>query len=232
MASSASLVHEGHRIWKVTNPTFASNTYICAADEPGACFLVDPGLDAGLIDAALVELGLEPHFVFCTHGHFDHVGSASVFQDKYGARVFLHAEDVTTMKASNFLLMAFKFPQRIVLPKLEAVGDRFTLMIGGAAVRFHATAGHTPGSCVIEFGQAVFTGDTLYSRGMSLSRLPGEDPKRLQASLRAVWDRFPPESLVCPGHGEPASFGWIKVHNQKLLRFIDPRAPGDDEARA
>jgi hydroxyacylglutathione hydrolase len=232
VAPGATLVHEGQRIWKVTNPGFASNTYIHASEQPGACFLVDPGLDAEPIDAALRELGVVPRVVLCTHGHFDHVGSASFFQDTYGARVFLHAADVPTMKASNFLLMAFKLPQRIVPPKPELVGDRFTLDVGGETVRYHATAGHTPGSCVIEFGPVVFTGDTLYCGGMSLSRLPGEDPERLRASLRAVWDRFPAEALVCPGHGEPAAFGWIKAHNAPLLQFLASGGAGSAEVLA
>jgi hydroxyacylglutathione hydrolase len=218
---SDSAVRAGDRIWRVNNSNFPSNTYICATNAPNECFLVDPGLDAESIDATLIDLALHPRFIFCTHGHFDHVGSSSFFQKKYGTKVFLHAADVKTLKASNLVLMAFKLSYRIELPELDIVSDDdFSMTIDGKPLRYHAVAGHTPGSCVIQFGQALFTGDTLYRRGVGLSRLHGEDPVRLRASLRAVWNRFPPESMVYPGHGDSASFGWIKQNNQELLRFI------------
>jgi hydroxyacylglutathione hydrolase len=226
------LVPEADRLWKVTNPTFASNTYIHATDDAHECFVVDPGLDMAVIDAALTELALRPSFIFCTHGHFDHIGSAAPLQKKYGAKVVLHAADAKTFKASNFLLMALKLPQRIELPELELVEDGFTMMIGAAALRYDAAPGHTPGSCVIHFEQAVFTGDTLLSRGMDLSRLPGANPDRLRATLRAIWSDFPAECQIYPGHGRSASFGWIKVHNEAVLRFIDaPEHPASAASR-
>lgn len=230
MTPGVSVVREGVRIWKVVNRDFLSNTYICTTANAGQCFLVDPGLDAEVIDAALEKLALEPRFVFCTHGHFDHVGSAAYFQQKYAARVFLHPNDVRTMKASNFLLMAFGLPQRIELPVLEpAVTDGFTLVVDGETLRYHATAGHTPGSCMLEIGGAVYSGDSLYSRGLGLSRLPGEDASQLRASLRAVRDRFPREAMTYPGHGDSAAWGWIWENNRALLEFVGSRGDCEGE---
>jgi glyoxylase-like metal-dependent hydrolase (beta-lactamase superfamily II) len=214
-------VRAGDRLWRVSGSGFPSNTYIGAAGGRGDGFLIDPGLDEAVIDEALSGLGLVPRFVFCTHGHFDHLGSAAYFQKKFGAKVFLHSADVGTMKSSNFLLMAFKLPNRIELPDLELVSDGFEMPVGGETLVYHAAAGHTPGSCLIRLGSALFTGDTLYSRGVGLSRLRGEDPVRLRASLRAAWDLFPDDTMVHPGHGDSAAFGWIKQNNLKLRRFLD-----------
>lgn len=231
MSGVGVFLRESERIWKVTNSSFASNTYIHSTEQLGECFLVDPGLDGPAIEVALKELGLRPRYAFCTHGHFDHVGSAAFFQHRYDIPIFLHAADLATAKASNFLLMAFKVAQRIEMPRFEIVSDNnFMMTIDDRELRYHSTPGHTPGSCVIRFGDAVFTGDTLYSRGMGLSKLPGENSNQLRESLRESWDLFPAESVAYPGHGKSASFAWIKANNRKLLQFIRGTVGNDSEA--
>lgn len=208
-------------VWAVTNGVFASNCYLCETDVPGECFIVDPGLDAAPIEAALAERGLTPRAVLCTHGHFDHAGTAAHFQKQHGCPVHLHERDLKTLRSSNFLLMAFKIPARMQLPEVQPVTDAEPLVrIGGVTVRYHAVPGHTPGSCAIEHAGSLFTGDTLYSRGVGLSKLPGEDADQLRSSIRSVWARFPDDTVVRPGHGESAAFGWIKQNNTALLGFL------------
>ena len=208
-------------VWTVTNGVFASNCYLCATDVPGECFIVDPGLDTAPIEAALAERGLTPRAVLCTHGHFDHVGTAVFFQMQYGCPVHLHERDLKTLRSSNFLLMALKIPARIQMPEVQPVTDAEPLVrIGGVTVRYHAVPGHTPGSCAIEYAGSLFTGDTLYSRGVGLSKLPGEDADQLRSSIRSIWERFPDDTVVRPGHGESAAFGVIKQNNTALLGFL------------
>lgn len=214
------LVQDDGPVWRVTNGAFPSNCYASATGIPGECFLVDPGLDAPLVDRALVELGLTPKAVLCTHGHFDHAGGASYFQKKYGCPVFLHSADTKTLRSSNFLLMAFKIPVRIELPEVTFVtAATGPLQIGLQEIRFIPAPGHTPGSCVIQCGGSLFTGDTLYSRGIGLSKLPGEDPDQLRETLLSLFE-LPGSSMVHPGHGDSAAFDWIKRNNQPLQAFL------------
>jgi hydroxyacylglutathione hydrolase len=217
-------------VWRVTNGAFPSNCYVVGTGVAGECFLVDPGLDPALVDQALDELGLVPQAVVCTHGHFDHAGGASHFQKKHGCRVYLHDADMKTLRSSNFLLMAFKIPARVELPKVVGVSaSGFTVDIGRRHVRFLPTPGHTPGSCIVQCGNVLFTGDTLYSRGIGLSQLPGEDPELLRRSILGLWDALPGAAMVHPGHGESASLHWIKQNNHALLAFLGrtPTAPPD-----
>lgn len=211
----------GGSIWRVTSGVFSSNAYFCEADVPGGCILIDAGLDGPAIDAAMTELGLCPYQTFCTHGHFDHAGSAAYFQKKYGCQVFLHQADARTLKASNFLLMAFKVPQKIELPKITFIENQHDIEINGQSLTYLPAPGHTPGSCVIQLGSAWFTGDTIYSRGVGLSSLPGEDTSLLKRSIHDLWDRLTEDRMVYPGHGNAANGASIRSENHALLHFLE-----------
>lgn len=212
----------GGQSWRITAGEFPSNAYVCALGETRDCVVVDPGLDGESILQGLAALQLQPRGVACTHGHFDHLGSAAVLQQTYGCPVWLHAEDRQTMQRSNFLLMAFKLAARIQLPAPTLLsGPDARVTVGKTALRFRHAPGHTPGSCIVELGQAWFTGDTLYARGVGLSRLPGEDAAQLRASLRGLWPDLGEVPVVLPGHGGAASGEDIKQHNAPLRAFLD-----------
>ena len=211
----------GDGVWRVTGGAFPSNAYICATGVGDEAFVVDPGLDPHKIDKAAQGLGLVPRQVVCTHGHFDHIGGASHFQREYGAEVFLHGADQKVMKTGNFLLMVLKLEQRIVLPEVAFVDPALPgPMAGAERLTFHPVPGHTPGSCFIEFGEQMFTGDSLYAQGVGLSDLPGENHGLLRKSLLALWDQIPGERLIHPGHGPSATFDEIRTDNRRLLDFL------------
>ena len=210
----------GGTVWRVTSGTFSSNAYFCEANVPGGGILIDAGLDGPAIDAQMSERGLRPHQVFCTHGHFDHAGSAAYFQKKYGCQVFMHRADVRTLKASNFLLMAFNIPQKIELPDVTYIDTPFCIDINGQPLHYLPAPGHTPGSCVIEFGGAWFTGDTIYSRGVGLSQLPGENAALLRTSIHALWERLTRERTIYPGHGDAVDGASVRRDNRELLKFL------------
>ena len=205
---------------RVRGGIFESNTYLCPTSMPGECILVDPGLDATPIDSALAEAELRPVAVLCTHGHFDHVGSADHYQKRFGIPVFLHRADNRTVNSANFLMMAFKIPARIQLPKFEFVESGHGMRVGGEDVRWLHTPGHTPGSCVLLIDGSAFTGDTLYRDGIGLVSLPGEDEASLRRSIRGLWSAIPEQTVVYPGHGGSARLGEIKRSNMPLRAFL------------
>lgn len=210
----------GGDVWRVTSGEFPSNAYICSTGN-GKCVLIDGGLDPQAIDLTIKALALTPTTVFCTHGHFDHAGSAAYFQNKYGCAVYMHGADRKLLKSANFLLMAFKLASRIEQPaEITNVTGGQTVNVAGHSLIFHSAPGHTPGSCLLELGSALFTGDTIYCKGVGLSHLTGEDPEMLKKSILALWPILTKDRIIYPGHGGCATGAEVRSTNLSLLNFL------------
>ena len=204
---------------RITNRELSSNTYLCPIDDSDACLLIDPGLDREAIEAALDEHGLTPSAILCTHGHFDHLGSAEHFRRRYAIPVHLHAADSKVARASNFRMLALKLESRIVVPDVFAHFDD-GVRGGGNGVEIVHVPGHTPGSVVLLWEGNAFTGDTMYRDDVWRMSWPEEDGTRLIASLRRLWELLPDETMIYPGHGGAATFGAIKHGNAPLRRML------------
>lgn len=209
------------RVFRVTNRVVAANTYICATATPGECILIDPGLDREAIEAALDEEHLTPVAIFCTHGHFDHLGSADNFRRKYSIDVHFHAADAKVAESSNFLMMALKVPSRISVPEAHvAVIDGFVWSSGNDRVEILHVPGHTPGSTVVRYNGMAFTGDTLYRDDVWLGSLPGMNRTHLVESVRRLWDLLPDDTRIYPGHGGSGAFDDVKRSNAPLRQLL------------
>ena len=216
---------------RVGNRSVASNTYICRTGTPGECILVDPGLDRESIEAALEEAELTPRAIFCTHGHFDHVGNAEHLRLKYDIDIHMHGADARIARASNFTMMALKMPWRIEVPRaFIAIDDGTVWTGGGSRVEAIHVPGHTPGSLVLLIDGRAFTGDTLYRQGVWLGSMPESDHDRLVASLRRLWALLPEDMPVYPGHGGSADFGVIRRQNVPLLELLGLSEPRGAQA--
>lgn len=209
----------GDGIWSVTAGSFASNSYIAADGTANGAVLIDVGLDRSAIEAALGALGRTPSAIYCTHGHFDHVGTAAFFQNTYGLQVFLHEEDARTSVANNFLLMLLKSPERVEQPEYTLVTSGFAAAVGDDRLHFRHAPGHTPGSCVIALRDHLFTGDTIYSRGIALAKTAGEKTAQLRSTILGLWDTLP-GSIVHPGHGPSSRGEVLQVANRPLRAFL------------
>ena len=204
----------------IVNRDFHSNTYLLATGQGSDCVVIDPGLDRDAIAKDLAECGWRPKAVLCTHGHFDHVGSAAWLQASFDVPVHLLGSDLKLARMSNFMLAAFKLEQRITLPRFEAQQDGAAVACGPLCLRFHALPGHTPGSAAIAVGDLLFSGDSLYARRTALSRLPGEDHALLRASLNGLFGWVDSSVRVLPGHGGSATIADIRAHNEELRAFL------------
>jgi len=102
------------------------------------------------------RLGLDPaqvKMVLVTHGHVDHYGGSALFQERYGAKVFVSAADWTVME-NGAARGGGRGPAAppTPLPKRDGdIVDGASITLGDLRVMPMAIPGHTPGSMAFVF---------------------------------------------------------------------------------
>lgn len=211
-----------NNLYLYKNKIFPSNTYFYLTGNGNNCILIDPGLDNDILLQSAENIGLIPIAIIATHGHFDHIGSAYYFQQKYQAPFYLHSLDLKLVKAANFFLKVAKIDYQISTPFPDNLltEHKTELPIDGVDVLIQHSPGHSVGSCVIQIKDYLFSGDTLYKKGMGFNNFPGENKEQLKSSIHQVLDNFSDDLLVLPGHGESEYLKNIKLNNVELVNFL------------
>lgn len=169
--------------------------------------LIDAGLPAAHVQAALDNARATLRAVLLTHGHFDHVDCTDELRDTFGVPVFIHKADADMMtdaeKNAEYLFFGRRTnrhaPDRLLTDK-----DRIPL--GDTVITVHHTPGHSQGSVCYHVGNALFTGDTLFSAGYGRYDLYGGDPNALVQSLSSL-RAFDQDLTIYPGHGGTSTLG-------------------------
>jgi glyoxylase-like metal-dependent hydrolase (beta-lactamase superfamily II) len=191
------------------------NCYILASHRNSPAIIIDPGDDETKIRQVLESYILKPAFVINTHGHFDHIGC----DDKFAVPVYVYSQDEELLKDaksnfSSFLGSAYK-----VKSEIKTLKDREIIKLQDIELQVIHTPGHTAGS--ISFlmrkpkDNILFTGDTLFYRGIGRTDLGG-DEEVLMRSIREKLFILPDNTIIYPGHGPSSTIGEEKRNNQYL----------------
>jgi metallo-beta-lactamase class B len=144
-----------------------SETVVYAISTSDGIVLIDSGTAAEVetvLVPGLIELGLDPadvSHVLLGHGHADHYGGASYFQQRFGARVGTTEADWATIAqaASSGRPGDTPAPERdLVIREGESV------VVGDTAITPVEIPGHTPGSLAYIF--PVIDGGERHTAGM------------------------------------------------------------------
>jgi len=188
---------------------FLSNTYVVADERGGTAAMIDAGGPVEPLLAAIAEQDLTLSHVLLTHHHHDHVAELDVVRERHSDALVLRHP-----------LEEVEGPTDTIEP-----GDR--VQVGGLSIAALHNPGHTAGmlSFVVDDGEAVFTGDTLFKNSVGGVRAPGHTTYAdLRESIMERLMKLSPETVIHPGHTDPTMVGeeWERNSFIRVWRGLDP----------
>lgn len=211
--------------------------------NPENALLLDLGTpeNAELLAKRVMEAGVDPadlDAAIITHGHYDHAGGARYFQETFGTPLIAGEGDRRPLETGDELAVCpTNIMGRFIASESAApgtwtsrpevyVGDRYDLSdISAIAGEVIALPGHTPGSVIVNIGDAVFVGDQIrgkiFGSGPALHFFMCDQQDNLQ-DLEAILERLSPHATrVFPGHMSVFS-------RDQLHRYVGRHLPAKD----
>ena len=176
-------------------PPLYTNTFLLISDA-GHAVVIDPAAEVHSYDEILKQHNATLTTILCTHGHYDHVGSAAALKAEWNATLYCEKADLAgdRMYPLSAADCGYTEGEQIAVDEL-----RFTA--------WH-TPGHTPGSVVLLCENYLFVGDTVFQGSIGRTDLEGGDSRKMDESLRKFAALpVPAEAQVLPGHGDFSTFG-------------------------
>ena len=203
-------------IRRVVVSHLSANCYIVGTKASGTGLVIDPGGNADNIKRAIDESRLDIEIIILTHGHSDHIAALRDIQDHTSAEVAIHAEDADFLEGYGSMSSQFGISYRTPHPPDRLLHEGDTIEAGGLSFTVMHTPGHTPGSICLLSGNKVFTGDTLFHRGIGTTLMPGSSRPQLINSIRTRLMALPDETIVYPGHGSETTIGVERRDNRYI----------------
>lgn len=185
------------------NEPFSQNTYICT-NEFDECLVIDPGGSVQQINSYIEKNKLSLSGIVLTHGHCDHMAGIMGIVNKTPASIYLNENDFSLVDSAAIIWsftaksFAYEGPSKDSLTPLP-LGN---IKLSHFSFECIHTPGHSPGSCLLDFGDKIFVGDTIFKNSVGRTDLIGGDDKVLASTLMN-FPSFSENSVFFPGHGEP-----------------------------
>lgn len=184
--------------------SFRSNCYVIRSERGAAeAAVLDPGDDPAPLRLELARMGTRTAGILVTHTDVDHIGGVAALAEGTGAEVWAPAGEVEELRRGA---PRGGFPVGAHDPAHTVTGgDEIT--VAGIAFEVVDVPGHSAGHVAFFAEGELFSGDVLFAGSVGRTDLPGGDWETLVASLRSLMERFPPETVVRPGHGPATTLG-------------------------
>lgn len=189
----------------VTIPcSFDNYSYLLVCEKTGTAAVVDP-TESFTVMRELETYQATLTTVLCTHHHHDHVGDIGILLEEIPSlEVYCHTSDRQRIPHAN---------------RFVDHGDNIT--IGESTGTVLHTPGHTSGSVCYQYGDSLFTGDTLFGAGCG--RLFEGTPEQMYHSLNKYIARLQDDSKLYFGHE-------YTIKNLEFALTVDPEN-GDIQQR-
>jgi hydroxyacylglutathione hydrolase len=179
--------------------------------------VVDPGGDATQLRLELARSGATCVAILITHGHWDHLGGVAELAEASGAPVHMAEDERRLLEDVNsFVPPGVRL--RPYSPDVLLRGDE-TLELAGIAFQTISVPGHSPAHLAYHADGCLFSGDVLFAGSVGRTDLPGANWETLVDSIRTLTERFPPETVIYPGHGPETTLAAELARNPFLAEL-------------
>jgi hydroxyacylglutathione hydrolase len=195
---------------------FQSNCYVVRV-ERGApeAVVIDPGDDPTPLRLELAGLATRTAAILVTHGDVDHIGGVAALAEGTGVEVWAPSGEVDALKNGQ-TRGGIRVPPYD--PEHE-VGGGDEVSVAGITFDVVDVPGHSVGHIAFHADGHLFSGDLLFAGSVGRVDLAGGDWDTLLASVRALLDRYPGDTIVHPGHG-PATTLERELRTNPFLRDL------------
>lgn len=178
-----------------------NNCYLlCAGDQ---ALLIDAADDAPTLFSQAMSKGVRITDVVTTHRHWDHVRALEQVLDSTGARHHASYLDSPALPA----------------PVDNELQDGDILEFAGHKLPVRVLRGHTPGGLAIEAtingDKHLFVGDSLFPGGLGKTESEGDFIRLYKDVTSKIFDCYPDETIIHPGHGADTTLGAERPHLQQ-----------------
>ncbi len=180
-------------------------SYIIADPVSRHAAVVDSSYNAAEIIEVLKSENFLLMYIFCTHGHSDHIAGNMMLHSELGGQIVAHSlsNSRSDIKVKD--------------------GEIFT--IGNIPIKVLYTPGHTPdGICLLVDDKKLLTGDTLFIGECGRVDLPGGNAEHLYYSLFDKLLRLSDTVEVYPGHNYGSKTASTLGEQRRTNYVLTPRS--------
>lgn len=193
-----------------------------AARGAQEAIVVDPGGDAATLRLELAGMGARCVAILVTHTHWDHLGGVADLAEGAGAPVYAPELEAPVLEDPESFYPGMGV--RAYSPDVRLAGDE-RLSLAGLDLETIPVPGHSPGHVAFHADGALLSGDVLFAGSVGRADLPFADWETLVDSITRLMERFPPETIVYPGHGPATTLGAELARNPFLAEVREKLQP-------
>jgi hydroxyacylglutathione hydrolase len=195
------------------------NCYVVRAERGAAeAIVVDPGDAAADLRLELARTGARCAAILVTHCHYDHIGAVADLAEGTGAPVYMAREEARVLASPDEYFAALGVRIKPYEADVLLDGDE-TFEVAGIELQTLLVPGHSPAHLAYYTDGCLFSGDVVFAGGVGRTDLRGGDWDALLESIRALVERFPPETVVYSGHGPRTTLGAELARNPFLAEL-------------
>jgi glyoxylase-like metal-dependent hydrolase (beta-lactamase superfamily II) len=184
---------------------YRSNSYVVRSDRGAAeAVVVDIGDEPTQLRLELARAGARCAGILVTHTDIDHIYGVAALAEGTGAPVWAPAGEADVLRdpTSSYRGGGVRGHQ----PE-HTVEDGDEITVAGITFTVVGVPGHSRGHVAYAAEGCLFAGDVLFAGAVGRVDLEGGDWDTLVLSIQKLVDRFPPETVVYPGHGVATTLG-------------------------